>query len=184
MDLAMSTTTTTSTSPAPDHDHGHHLPSSSSTSFVVSPAMPPPSLPPTIPACDPHDAPACLQLIEDLTTHAGAIQRRVLREILSMNAGTEYLHGFLGAAAAASNDDELAAAFKERVPVVEYEDVKPYIDRIANGAPSSLISSKPITELLTSSGTSGGQPKLMPSTEEELDRKTFLYNLLIPVMNK
>jgi auxin responsive GH3 family protein len=35
-----------------------------------------------------------------------------------------------------------------------------------------------------SSGTSGGQPKLMPATEEELDRKTFLYNLLVPVMNK
>jgi auxin responsive GH3 gene family len=32
---------------------------------------------------------------------------------------------------------------------VEYEDVKLYIERIANGAPSSLISSKPITELLT-----------------------------------
>ncbi|CAL4987767.1 unnamed protein product [Urochloa decumbens] len=184
MDLAMSTTTTTSTSPAaPDHDHGHHhLPPSSSTSFLVSPAMPPPSLPPTIPACDPHDGPASLQLIEGLTTHAGAIQRRVLREILAMNAGTDYLRGFLGPGADAA--DELAAAFKERVPVVEYEDVKPYIERIANGAPSSLISSKPITELLTSSGTSGGQPKLMPSTEEELDRKTFLYNLLIPVMNK
>ncbi|XP_025828090.1 probable indole-3-acetic acid-amido synthetase GH3.13 [Panicum hallii] len=188
MDLTMSTTTT-STSPAPDHDLGHHLPSS--TSFVIPPAsspaaaMPPPSaLPPTIPACDPHDGPASLQLIEDLTTHAGAIQRRVLREILAMNAGTDYVRGFLGADAEARGADELAAVFKERVPVVEYEDVKPYIERIANGAPSSLISSKTITELLTSSGTSGGQPKLMPSTEEELDRKTFLYNLLIPVMNK
>ncbi|CAN6381391.1 unnamed protein product [Urochloa humidicola] len=185
----MSTTTTTSTtSPeAPDHDHGHHHLPSSSTSFVASPQAPmppPPSLPPTIPACDPHNGPACLQLIEDLTTHAGAIQRRVLREILAMNAGTDYLRGFLGGAAAMDDDDELAAAFKERVPVVEYEDVKPYIERIANGGPSSLISSKPITELLTSSGTSGGQPKLMPSTEEELDRKTFLYNLLVPVMNK
>ncbi|KAL6654739.1 hypothetical protein ACP70R_008204 [Stipagrostis hirtigluma subsp. patula] len=194
MDLTMSATTTmTSTSPAPDHDHGHHLSSSSSTSSAftpppTSPAVslsPPSTLPPTIPPCDPHDGPACLQLIEDLTTHAGAIQRRVLGEILAMNAGTDYLRGFLGgdddAAAAA---DELAAAFKRRVPVVEYEDVKPYIERIANGAPSSLISSKPITELLTSSGTSGGQPKLMPSTEEELDRKTFLYNLLVPVMNR
>jgi len=35
------------------------------------------------------------------------------------------------------------------VPVVEYKDVKPFIERIANGAPSSLISSKTITELLT-----------------------------------
>ncbi|WVZ51430.1 hypothetical protein U9M48_002578 [Paspalum notatum var. saurae] len=194
MDLTMSTTTTTSTSPVTDHDHGHHNLLSSSVSLTSSPpaspaAMPPqpppPSLPPTIPACDPHDGPACLQLVEDLTTHAGAIQRRVLGEILAMNAGTDYLRGFLGAEAGRRRpDEELAAAFKERVPVVEYEDVKPYIERIANGAPSSLISSKTITELLTSSGTSGGQPKLMPSTEEELDRKTFLYNLLIPVMNK
>ncbi|KAJ1275703.1 hypothetical protein BS78_05G156300 [Paspalum vaginatum] len=178
-------TTATSTSPVPDHDHGHHLlPSvySLTSSPPASPvAMPPQSssLPPTIPACDPHDGPASLQLVEDLTTHAGAIQRRVLGEILDMNASTDYIRGFLGADA-----DEPVAAFKERVPVVEYEDVKPYIERIANGAPSSLISSKTITELLTSSGTSGGQPKLMPSTEEELDRKTFLYNLLVPVMNK
>ncbi|XP_062197056.1 probable indole-3-acetic acid-amido synthetase GH3.13 [Phragmites australis] len=180
MDLTMSTTTTISTSPVPDHDdHGHHLSSSS-----LPPATPQPSVPPIIPACDPHDGPACLQLIEDLTTHAGAMQRRILGKILAMNTGTDYLRGFLGADAEGYNTSELAVAFKERVPVVEYEDVKPYIERIANGAPSSLISSKPITELLTSSGTSGGQPKLMPSTEDELDRKTFLYNLLVPVMNK
>jgi auxin responsive GH3 family protein len=145
---------------------------------------PPPLLPPTIPACDPHDGPASLQLIEDLTTHAGAIQRRVLGEILARNAGTDYVRGFLGADAETRSASELAAVFKARVPVVEYEDVKTYIERIANGGPSSLISSKTITELLTSSGTSGGQPKLMPATEEELDRKTFLYNLLVPVMNK
>ncbi|TVU24612.1 hypothetical protein EJB05_27060, partial [Eragrostis curvula] len=176
----MSTTTTTSTSPAPDGDH-RHLSSPSSA--------PPSSLPPLIPACDPHDGPACLQLIEDLTAHAGAVQQRVLDRILAMNAGTDYLRGFLGDVEEGRDGSaaELAAAFKERVPVVEYEDVKPYIERIASGAaPSSLISSKPITELLTSTapGTSGGQPKLMPSTEEELDRKTFLYNLLVPVMNK
>ncbi|KAG8089909.1 hypothetical protein GUJ93_ZPchr0011g27532 [Zizania palustris] len=142
------------------------------------------SLPPMIPACDPHDGPACLELIEVLTTDAGAVQRRVLSEVLAMNAGTDYLRRFLGDGGDVYNADELAAAFKERVPVVEYEDVKSYIERIANGAPSSLISSKPITELLTSSGTSGGQPKLMPATEDELERKTFLYNLLVSVMNK
>lgn len=106
------------------------------------------SLPLLIPACDPHDGPACLQLIEDLTTHAGAMQQSVLDRILAMNAGTDYLRGFLGNVDVYSAS-ELAAAFKELVPVVEYEDVKPYIERIASGAPSSLISSKPITELLT-----------------------------------
>jgi hypothetical protein len=46
------------------------------------------------------------------------------------------------------------------------------------------VTNRPIDLGNRSSGTSGGQPKLMPSTEEELDRKTFLYNLLVPVMNK
>lgn len=119
---------------------------STTTSTLL--AMTPPSLPPTIPATDPHNGPACLKLIEDLTSQAGAIQRRVLCEILTKNAGTDYLRGFLWDVEG-SHGDELAAGFKERVPVVEYEDVKPYIERIANGAPSTLISSKPITELLT-----------------------------------
>ncbi|KAL0757748.1 hypothetical protein Bca101_095416 [Brassica carinata] len=35
--------------------------------------------------------------------------------------------------------------FKKNVPVVSYEDVKPYIDRVANGEPSDILSGKPIT---------------------------------------
>lgn len=139
------TMTSTSSENAPDHDHDHDASSPAPATATAA------ALPPMIPACDPHDGPACLELIEVLTTRAAAVQRRVLAEVLAMNTGTDYLRRFLGdeVAAAAGGEDELAAAFKERVPVVEYEDVKPYIERIANGAPSSLISSKPITELLT-----------------------------------
>ncbi|KAI3410870.1 uncharacterized protein J3R85_018300 [Psidium guajava] len=126
---------------------------------------------------DPNDSEAGLKLLEDLTTDANQIQGQVLREILTQNARTEYLGCFLDGRV----DKEL---FKEKVPVVNYEDIKPYIERIANGERSEIISSQPITELLTSSGTSGGQPKLMPSTAEDLHRKTFFYNLLVPVMNK
>ncbi|MBA0824611.1 hypothetical protein Goarm_021267, partial [Gossypium armourianum] len=36
-----------------------------------------------------------LKMIEELTTNAEQIQDEVLREILSRNAGTEYLRGFL-----------------------------------------------------------------------------------------
>jgi len=35
-----------------------------------------------------------------------------------------------------------------------------------------------------SSGTSAGEPKLMPSIAEDLDRRTFLYNLIMPIMNR
>ena len=38
--------------------------------------------------------------------------------------------------------------------------------------------------LACSSGTSAGEPKLMPSIAEDLDRRTFLYNLIMPVMNQ
>ncbi|XP_023524849.1 putative indole-3-acetic acid-amido synthetase GH3.9 isoform X2 [Cucurbita pepo subsp. pepo] len=37
---------------------------------------------------------------------------------------------------------------------------------------------------MTSSGTSNGKPKMMPSTEEDLDHRTFLYNLIMPIMNQ
>nr|CAD1820449.1 unnamed protein product [Ananas comosus var. bracteatus] len=130
-----------------------------------------------IPHSDPNDGPGTMKLIEELTTNAGQVQQQVLKEILTGNANTEYLHGFL-------NGETDRSLFRRRVPIVDYDRVKPYIERIANGEPSDIISSKPIVELLTSSGTSGGQPKMMPSTEEDLDRKTFMYNLLIPVMNQ
>lgn len=38
--------------------------------------------------------------------------------------------------------------------------------------------------LICSSGTSGGEPKMMPSIAEDLNRRTFLYNLIMPIMNQ
>ncbi|KAB2625043.1 indole-3-acetic acid-amido synthetase GH3.17-like [Pyrus ussuriensis x Pyrus communis] len=134
-------------------------------------------LPRMIPSYNPNDSEYGLKLLEDLTTNVYEVQQQVLEEILAKNAETEYLKGFL-------NGHHDKKDFKNKVPVVNYEDVKPYIERIANGETSEIISAQKISELLTSSGTSGGQPKMMPSTVEDLDRKTFFYNLLVPVMNK
>ncbi|KAJ6302547.1 hypothetical protein OIU77_016610 [Salix suchowensis] len=55
--------------------------------------------------------------------------------------------------------------------------------RIANGDRSSILSTHPISEFLTSSGTSAGERKLMPTIKQELDRRQLLYSLLMPVMN-
>ncbi|KAK4743124.1 hypothetical protein SAY87_001125 [Trapa incisa] len=129
-----------------------------------------------LPSFDTQDMEAGLRVIEDLTSNANLIQDQLLREILAQNARTEYLNRFL--------DGQLdKEAFKRQVPVVQYEDIKPYMERIANGEPSD-ISSQPITQLLTSSGTSGGKLKLMPSTAEDLERRALFQNLLVPVMNK
>ncbi|KAJ1382714.1 GH3 family [Sesbania bispinosa] len=119
-----------------------------------------------------------LQYIEDVTSNADEIQERVLAEILSTSAQAEYLqrHGLDG-----HTDRD---TFKKVMPVVTYEDLKPDIDRIANGDTSPILCSKPISEFLTSSGTSGGERKLMPTIENELERRSLLYSLLMPVMDQ
>ena len=95
------------------------------------------------PACE-KDAKA-LQFIEEMTRNADAVQERVLAEILSRNADTEYLKRFkLGG----TTDRE---SFKSKVPVITYEDVQPEIQRIANGDRSAILSAYPISEFLTRS---------------------------------
>ncbi|MBA0849026.1 hypothetical protein Goshw_010174 [Gossypium schwendimanii] len=119
-----------------------------------------------------------LQFIEDVTSNADEVQTKVLEEILSRNAHVEYLQtrGLNG-----HTDRE---TFKKIMPVITYEDIQPHIDRIANGDTSLILSSNPISEFLTSSGTSGGERKLMPTIEEELGRRSLLYSLLMPVMSQ
>lgn len=120
----------------------------------------------------------CLQFIEDVTSNPDNVQRQILSEILTQNANVEYLirHGLSG-----YTDRE---TFKKLVPVVTYEDLQNDITRIANGDKSPILSSHPISEFLTSSGTSGGERKLMPTIEDELGRRSLLYSLLMPVMNR
>ncbi|KAK3013890.1 hypothetical protein RJ639_009378 [Escallonia herrerae] len=119
-----------------------------------------------------------LQFIDDVTNNAEEVQKRTLKEILARNVNVVYLkrHGLKG-----HTDRE---TFKMVMPVVTYEDLRGDIDRIANGDTSPLLCSQPISEFLTSSGTSGGERKLMPTIEEELGRRSQLYSLLMPVMNQ
>ncbi|MBA0751488.1 hypothetical protein Gogos_000408 [Gossypium gossypioides] len=127
------------------------------------------------PACE-KDAKA-LQFIEEMTRNAESVQQRVLAEILSRNAQTEYLTRFQ------LNGATDRETFKSKLPVITYEDLQPEIHRIANGDRSAILSAHPISEFLTSSGTSAGERKLMPTIKEELDRRQLLYSLLMPVMN-
>ncbi|KAL6283791.1 hypothetical protein ACE6H2_014720 [Prunus campanulata] len=119
-----------------------------------------------------------LQFIEEVTENADEVQKRVLAEILARNAHVEYLqrHGLNG-----HTDRD---TFKKIIPVIKYEDIEADINRIANGDTSPILCSKPISEFLTSSGTSGGERKLMPTIEEELERRSLLYSLLMPVMSQ
>ena len=93
------------------------------------------------PACE-KDAKA-LQFIEEITRNCDSVQERVLAEILSRNAETEYLKRFQ------LNGATDRDSFKSKVPVVAYEDLQPFIQRIANGDRSPIFSSHPISEFLT-----------------------------------
>ncbi|XP_057451009.1 putative indole-3-acetic acid-amido synthetase GH3.9 [Lotus japonicus] len=125
---------------------------------------------------------AALKEIERMTKNGVEIQESLLKQILTQNRETEYLNKYIKKGDLVTTD--VIAEFKLHVPVISYEEILPYIQRIANGEASSLITAQPITEMLCSSGTSGGKPKLVPIVAEDLDRRTFLYNLIMPIMNK
>lgn len=119
-----------------------------------------------------------LAFIEHVTRHAHDVQCNVLSTILARNSETEYLRRFQPSGRIDSE------TFKTLVPVIEYEDLIPDIQRIANGDTSPILTTQRISEFLTSSGTSGGERKLMPTVEEEFERRSLLYSLLMPVMNQ
>ncbi|KAK7330997.1 hypothetical protein VNO77_25205 [Canavalia gladiata] len=127
--------------------------------------------------CDDKNTKA-LQFIENMTLNTDNVQERVLVEILSQNAQTEYLKRFQ------LNGATDRDTFKSKVPVVSYEDLKHDIERIANGDRSPIFCAHPISEFLTSSGTSAGERKLMPTIEEDMGRRQSFYSLQIPVMNQ
>ncbi|KAK9046399.1 hypothetical protein V6N11_052287 [Hibiscus sabdariffa] len=118
-----------------------------------------------------------LEFLEEVTKNAHQIQEQVLAEILRRNAGTEYLTRFLHG----QTDKQ---SFKNNVPIVTYEDIKPYIDRIANGETSNILLADPISFFIQSSGTSGGQPKLIPMTAEGFEERILEITLSDPVVRE
>jgi hypothetical protein len=103
-------------------------------------------------------------------------QAAVLGEILSYLGDTAVGHS-LGLKAATSYD-----AFAARVPIHDYEMVRPHIDRHARGERNVLLPEQPIM-YNRSSGTTA-KPKLLPVTPYSFDRtvksrgKLWLYGLM------
>ncbi|KAH0886312.1 hypothetical protein HID58_062408, partial [Brassica napus] len=118
-----------------------------------------------------------LKALEELSSNAKQIQEDMLEEILRSSANTEYLRRFLHG----SSDKEL---FKKNVPVVTYEDVKPYMERVANGEPSDVISGEPITQFFISSGTSEGKQKIYPLNNKYFQKRIFIENLRNSILSK
>lgn len=82
-----------------------------------------------------------LEELERITSKAAEVQDYILCGILERNKDTEYLSKYMK-----GSKDVLE--FKRSVPIITYKDICPYIQRIANGEDSSLITGHPITEIL------------------------------------
>lgn len=101
-------------------------------------------------------------------------QWKKLQQILTNNAHTAFgeAHGF--------SEIQSISDYQERVPVRDYAELKPWIDRMTHGEENVLTYQKPFYYCRTSGTT--GEPKITPVTEDYRDEyqsvvHSFLYYL-------
>lgn len=82
-----------------------------------------------------------IEEFEKATKDAGRVQIETLRRILEENGESEYLQGV---GLEGRTDPE---SFKSCVPLVTHKDLEPYIQRIADGDGSPILTGKPITTI-------------------------------------
>ncbi len=99
--------------------------------------------------------------IEQWSQHPVAVQREVLQDLVTSAQYTEFgrKYGFSRLFS--------IKEFKKAVPIHEYDDLKPYIQRIMNGE-QNLLWNTPITWFAKSSGTTSDKSKFIPVSEESL----------------
>lgn len=100
--------------------------------------------------------------IEAWKNNPSMAQRDVLQNIVTAAQYTEFGRKY--------NFSSLFTirAFKEAVPVHEYNDLKPYIERTMNGE-QNILWNTPIYWFAKSSGTTSAKSKFIPVTEESLN---------------
>ncbi|MEO6819552.1 MAG: GH3 auxin-responsive promoter family protein [Ginsengibacter sp.] len=93
-------------------------------------------------------------------------QRDVLQHIITQAQYTEFGRKYSFSKFSTVND------FKRNVPIHEYEDMKPYIDRMMKGE-ENILWNTPINWFAKSSGTASGKSKFIPISEESLKEIHF-----------
>ncbi len=104
--------------------------------------------------------------IEGWKNHPVNSQREVLQDLVTSAQYTEFGRKY--------HFHELfnLKAFKQAVPVHEYDDLKPYIERIMNGE-QNLLWNTPIYWFAKSSGTTNDKSKFIPISDESLEDGHF-----------
>jgi len=104
-------------------------------------------------------------------------QEAVLRDILTISKDTEFGRKYQFERILSSvNDFSLMDLYEEFVPVSQYEDLYPYIERHKNGEENILFPGKP-KMYATTSGTTN-EPKWIPITEKYYHE---VYNRMSPI---
>lgn len=104
--------------------------------------------------------------IKNFIQHPIDSQKEVFNDLISRAEYTEFgrIHNF--------SSIHSLKDFKKSIPIHEYEDIKPYIDRILHGEKNILWPS-PISWFAQSSGTTTDKSKFIPVSQETLDDNHF-----------
>ncbi|XP_044502189.1 indole-3-acetic acid-amido synthetase GH3.10-like [Mangifera indica] len=115
---------------------------------------------------------------DDVSGNAGFVQRETLRQILLQNCDVEYLKKWFGDIKVQEMDAcALESLFTSLVPLVSHADLDPYIQRIADGDTTPVLTKEPITTLSLSSGTTEGRQKYVPFTRHSSQTTLEIFRL-------
>lgn len=104
--------------------------------------------------------------IHNWINHPAAAQRQVLQSLISDAQYTSFGKKYNFAKLFTVKE------FKQRVPLHEYDDVRPYIERMMRGE-KNLLWNTPINWFAKSSGTSNDKSKFIPVSDESLKENHF-----------
>jgi len=104
--------------------------------------------------------------IDNWSNNPVATQREVLQELITAAQYTEFgkKYGF--------NKLFSVKEFKQKVPLQEYNDVEPYINRMMQGE-ENVLWNTPVFWFAKSSGTSSAKSKFIPISDESLQQNHF-----------
>lgn len=104
--------------------------------------------------------------IDNWSNNPVATQREVLQELITAAQYTEFgkKYGF--------NKLFNVKEFKQKVPLQEYNDVEPYINRMMQGK-ENVLWNTPVFWFAKSSGTSSAKSKFIPISDESLQQNHF-----------
>lgn len=104
--------------------------------------------------------------VENWTDYPAACQRDVLQDLVTTAQYTTFGRQYH------FSDLYSVKEFKAIVPVHEYEDLQPYIDRMLNGE-ENVLWNTPVKWFAKSSGTTSSKSKFIPVSDESLHENHF-----------